>query len=107
MDNKMYVVLVHSLNTKTATIERDTMYGGIFNSREKAQHVCDVYNKYHKIADWSHISRWADFINVTGEMNEEFLINGINEDTDDITELPDEFDLDDEAIDHETGKGVI
>lgn len=61
----VYLVFVHYGNEKMK-------YGGYFSTREKAEEVC---RKYNSINTYSKDSSYADFINVTDEVNDTYLID--------------------------------
>ena len=61
-DTMVYLVFIHKNDT--------LLYGGYFSTREKAKAVCDAWNKAYE-----NESQFADFINVTEEKDNAFILN--------------------------------
>jgi len=58
----VYLVFIH--------IHGGLLYGGYFSTREKAEAVCREWNKANENED-----QFADFINVTDEKDNAFILN--------------------------------
>ena len=58
----VYLVFIHK--------NGGLLYGGYFSSREKAKAVCDAWNKANE-----NENQFADFINVTDEKDNAFILN--------------------------------
>ncbi len=58
---KVYLVFIHN--------NHGLEYGGYFSTKEKAKAVCDEWNKINENED-----QFADFINVTDEKDNEFIL---------------------------------
>lgn len=61
----VYLVFVHYGKDKMR-------YGGYFSTRKKAEEVCIKYNSIHTYDD---DPSYADFINVTDEVDDTYLID--------------------------------
>lgn len=61
----VYLVFVHYGKDKMK-------YGGYFSTREKAEEVCKEYNSIHT---YDYNPSYADFINVTDEVDDTYLID--------------------------------
>lgn len=61
----VYLVFIHKGNEKM-------QYGGYFSTRKKAEEVCEKYNSIHT---YDNDSSYADFINVTDEVDDTYLID--------------------------------
>lgn len=57
----VYLVFIHKGNS--------LLYGGYFSTREKAEAVCKEWNKANETAN-----QFADFINVTDEKDDPFIL---------------------------------
>ena len=66
--NKVYLVFIHK-------VDENLLYGGYFSSAYKAKSVCDRWNE-----KYGNDKQFADFINVTEEKNNEFILDGITTD---------------------------
>lgn len=62
MNNSVYLVFIHK--------ENGLLYGGYFSTREKADNVCKEWNRRYQTAN-----KFADFINVTDERDNQFILN--------------------------------
>lgn len=58
----VYLVFIHKVG--------GLLYGGYFSSREKAEAVCKKWNQTNE-----NENQFADFINVTDEKDQEFILN--------------------------------
>ena len=60
--NKVYLVFIHK--------DGGLAYGGYFSTAAKARRVCDEWNKVN-----GNENQFADFINVTDEKDNPFILN--------------------------------
>ena len=63
-DTKFFVALIRT--------DKGLRYGGLFTDRELIEGLCEKYNKDHEQEGY-----FADFINVTGEINDTFAFEDI------------------------------
>lgn len=58
----VYLVFIHK--------DSGLIYGGYFSTKEKAEAVCREWNRANE-----NENQFADFINVTDEKDDEFILN--------------------------------
>ena len=64
MGEMTYLVFIHTKG------ECGVEYGGYFTDNELSKNVCKTWNETN-----TNGNKWADFINVTNEKNDTFILN--------------------------------